>query len=48
MHVFDRDGSKHRSAEQVSPLFVVGCICVVVLILAGLSALPDLMNYLAH
>lgn len=37
MHVFDRDGSKHRRAEEVSPLFVVGCIFTVIAILAALS-----------
>ena len=37
MHQSDFDGSKHRAAEEVNPLFVVGCICAVVFIIAALS-----------
>lgn len=41
MHVFDKDGSKHRAAEDGAVLFGVGFLCAVVFTLAGLSILAD-------
>jgi len=40
-HIYDRDGSKHRSAEDGKLLFGVGFLCCVIFILAGLSALAS-------
>ena len=45
MHTYDRDGSKHRSAEDGKLLFGVGYLCCVVFILAGLSALADMLGW---
>jgi cytochrome c oxidase subunit IV len=41
MHIYDRDGHKHRQAEDGKLLFSAGWVCAVIFILAGLSALAD-------
>lgn len=38
MYTFDPDGSKHRAAEDSCALFVIGCICAAVFIVAGTLA----------
>jgi len=38
MHTYDRDGSKHRSAEDGKLLFGVGYLCAVVFAVAGVFA----------
>ena len=45
MHVFDRNGYKHRSAEDGKLLFGVGFLCSVIFILAGLSILAQHFGY---
>ena len=45
MHVFDRNGYKHRSAEDGKLLFGVGFLCSVIFILAGLSALASKLGW---
>ena len=45
MHIYDRDGSKHRSAEDGKVLFGVGFLCATIFILAGLSALANMLGW---
>lgn len=41
MHIYDRNGTKHRDAEDGALKFGIAFLCAVVFILAGLSALAD-------
>ncbi len=44
MHILDRDGSKHRSAEDGKLLFGVGSICATAFIVCAVFVTLDLIG----